>query len=216
MLARAVSEKAKRQADVKQSPLRRALLVLACALLVPLVPFLIVGELPGERWLEAGGQTAPKVAMIGAALLALDVLLPVPSSLLGALLGGRLGFIAGFAATFVGLCASSAIGFLLGRLVPARLSKATLEQDTPSAALLFLSRPIPVFAEATSLAAGATRMPLRLFATVSALGNALYAAALAANGALLLPDGLAGPGLVLPMLVPVAGWLAFRKLTNKH
>ncbi len=210
-----MSAKAKRQADVKQSPLRRGLLVLACALLVPLVPFLVVGELPGERWLEAGGPAAPRVAMMGAALLALDVLLPLPSSLIGALLGGRLGFFVGFGATFVGLCGSSAIGLLLGRLVPARLSQAALEQDAPSAALVFLSRPIPVFAEATALAAGATRMPLRLFATASVLGNALYAVALAANGALLLPDGLAGPGLVLPMLVPVAGWLAFRKL-GKH
>ncbi len=207
-----MSETVKRGGDVKQSPLGRALFVLACALLVPIVPFVLIGELPGERWLDAGGQAAPIVASVGAGLLALDVLLPIPSSVLGALLGGRLGFIAGFLATFTGLCAGSALGYALGRIVPSRIAEASGAVSVPGMALVFLSRPVPVFAEAVSLAAGATRVPIKVFASASVLGNALYAAALAGNGALLLPDGLAGPGLVLPMLLPVAGWLAFRKL----
>lgn len=206
MLAQAMSEKVKRG-----SPIARALLVLGCALLVPIVPFVLIGELPGERWLDAGGHDALAVAGLGAGLLALDVLMPIPSSVLGALLGGRLGLALGFAATFAGLCAGSALGYGLGRLLPARFGASEAASAAPSLALVFVSRPAPVFAEAVSIAAGATRAPLRGFAISSALGNAIYASALAADGALLLPQGLAGPGLVLPMLVPVLAFLAFKR-----
>jgi hypothetical protein len=71
---------------------------------------------------------------------------------------------------------------------------------------------VPVFAEAVALAAGAERMPLAPFAISAALGDAAYAAAMAANGAALLPEGLAGPGLIAPMLLPVIGYFAWRKL----
>jgi len=37
---------------------------------------------------------------------------------------------------------------------------------------------------------------------------------MAGNGAALLPEGLAGPGLVLPMIVPVAAWLIWRARTR--
>ena len=69
-------------------------------------------------------------------------------------------------------------------------------------------------AEAISLSAGVTLMPALRFAVASTAGNALYAAAMAGNGAALLPEGLAGPGLVLPMLVPVADWLIWRARTR--
>jgi uncharacterized membrane protein YdjX (TVP38/TMEM64 family) len=82
-----------------------------------------------------------------------------------------------------------------------------LESDAPASAVILLSRPVPVLAEAVSLAAGVTRVPLARFALASLTGNGLYAAAMAGNGAALLPEGLAGPGLVLPMIVPVAAWL---------
>ena len=80
----------------------RALYVLALAALVPLVPFAVVGELPGERWLVASSGDALRFGATGALLLAADVLLPIPSSVIGALLGGRLGFAGGFAFGFLG------------------------------------------------------------------------------------------------------------------
>lgn len=194
------------------SPLRRVLLVLACAVLVPIVPFALIGELPGQRWLEAQGDHALSIGAVGAALLALDVLLPIPSSILGALLGGRLGFLQGFSWSLLGLSVGSALGYALGRLWPARFADElrAVTSDAPAVATVLLSRPVPVLAEAVSLAAGVTRVPVARFLIASLTGNALYAAALAANGAALLPAGLAGPGLVLPMIVPVAAWLFWR------
>jgi membrane protein YqaA with SNARE-associated domain len=189
--------------------MRRVLWMLSLSALVPLIPFLVIGELPGERWLVATRDSAAWFGATGAGLLALDMLLPIPSSVIGALLGGRLGLPVGFACAFVGLSIGHLIGYGLGRLAPLRFAAEL--PAAPSRALVFLSRPVPVLAEAVAITAGAERMPLRAFVTSMGLGNAVYAAAMAANGAALLPQGLAGPGLILPMLVPVAGWWLARR-----
>jgi membrane protein implicated in regulation of membrane protease activity len=55
-------------------------------------------------------------------------------------------------------------------------------------------------------------MPLAAFMTSAALGDLIYAAALAADGAALLPDGSWGLGMLMPMLLPVAGYLLWRRL----
>ena len=188
---------------------KRALLVLACALLIPIVPFVVIGELPGERWLQAAGSDQLRFGLTGAGLLLADVLVPIPSSIIGALLGARLGLTAGFGWCFLGLFAGHALGYALGRLVPQRWASEL--PAAPSWIALLLSRPVPVFAEALSIAAGAERMPLAAFASSAALGDVIYAAALVANGAALLPEGMWAVGLAGPMLVPVLGYLAFRK-----
>jgi uncharacterized membrane protein YdjX (TVP38/TMEM64 family) len=209
---------------VQRAAVLRVLWVLLVAALVPLVPFAVVGELPGERWLQATGS-ALGFGAAGAGLLALDVLLPIPSSVVGALLGGRLGFTLGFACAFAGLCVGNAIGYGLGRIVPSRFAVGRAAPDAPAEraalpaaptlAVVFLSRPVPVFAEAVAITAGAARMRASLFFTGSMLGNAAYAAAMAGNGAALLPDGLTGPGLILPMALPVLAYLAWRALRRR-
>ena len=186
----------------------RALYVLALAALVPLVPFAVIGELPGERWLVATSHDALRFGATGALLLAGDVLLPIPSSVIGALLGGRLGFWSGFAFGLLGLCAGHAVGYGLGRLAPARFTSDL--PTAPSISLVLLSRPVPVLAEAVAIAAGATRMSFARYAAAAGIGNAAYAGALAANGAALLPDGLAGPGLILPLALPVIAYALYR------
>ena len=194
------------------TPTKRALVVLMCALLVPIVPFVLIGELPGERWLQSAGSDSLRFGVTGAGLLALDLLLPIPSSIVGALLGGRLGFVPGGVWCFLGLFTGHSFGYAIGRLTPARwASQPVGERRGASWIALLLSRPIPVFAEALSLAAGAQRMPLSAFLTSVAIGDAIYAGALAADGAALLPQDAWGVGLILPMLLPVIGYLAWRK-----
>lgn len=194
--------------------LRRALYVLLLAAALPLVPFLLIGELPGERWLAAAGEQSVWFGASGAALLALDVLLPIPSSILGAMLGGRLGFAVGFAWAFTGLCVGQLLGYGLGRLLPNRWASEL--PAAPSVALVFLSRPVPVLAEAVAVASGVERVPLPRFLAAGAAGNALYAAAMAGNGAALLPEGLAGPGLIGPMLLPVVAYWAWYRLRSRR
>lgn len=196
------------------TPIKRALAVLMCALLVPIVPFLLIGELPGERWLNSAGGDSVRFGITGAGMLALDLLLPIPSSIVGALMGGRLGFVFGGMWCFLGLFTGHIVGYLLGRLTPARWVSREVGKSSASWIALLLSRPIPVFAEALALAAGAERMPLSAFVSSVAIGDAIYAAALAADGAALLPDGSWGVGLIFPMLLPVVGYLAWRKLSH--
>jgi uncharacterized membrane protein YdjX (TVP38/TMEM64 family) len=182
--------------------------VIILTLAVPVLPFVTVGELPGERWLSSADDSALQFGIAGAFLLAVDVVLPVPSSVLGTLLGARLGLVQGFVWTFAGLTLGHTIGYGVGRLALRRLD-ASLPK-APTLAAVFLSRPVPVLAEAMTMTAGATRTPFAQFLLFAAAGNAPYAAALSANGAALLPKALLGPGLVLPMALPALGWLAWR------
>ena len=193
---------------------RRLLLTLACAALLPIIPFAVIGELPGERWLQASGDSALHFGLAGALLLGSDLLLPVPSSLIGAALGARLGLVAGALWTFGGLLLGHVVGYALGRLLPARWAGEA--PRAPGPLLVFLSRPVPVFAEAATLAAGVHRMGVRAFLGSCAAGDAIYALAMAADGAAFLPEGLGGPGLVIPMAVPAVGWLLYRGLSRQR
>ncbi|WP_058556857.1 hypothetical protein [Thiohalocapsa sp. ML1] len=189
-------------------PKTRGMLVILIALLIPIVPFAVIGELPGEQWLSASDGNAFLFGLTGAGLLAADVLIPIPSSIVGTMLGARLGFMSGFFWCWAGLVLGNLIGYAAGRLLLSRFGARLPE--SPTLVALFLSRPVPVFAEAVTFTAGAERMPVIQFLTVTATGNALYALALTGNGAALLPGALAGPGLVLPMLMPVLAWLTWR------
>lgn len=188
--------------------LRRLLWVTCAAALVPLVPFLLIGELPGDEWLRATGRDSATFALAGGTLLASDLLLPIPSSIIGALLGARLGFLWGFMSAWAGLCLGSLLGYGVGRLAPRRWRSS--QALAPALPIVFITRPVPVLAEAVAITAGVQGVGLVRFAAASAAGNALYAAAMAGNGAALLPDGLVGVGLLAPMGVPVAAWLAWR------
>ncbi len=188
----------------------RVAFVILLALAVPLIPFAIIGELPGERWLSARDANALEFALIGSALLAADVLLPIPSSIVGSLLGARLGFWWGFAASFAGLMIGQLGAYVAARYFAARLG-LTIATRAPALVAVFLSRPVPVFAEAIVLLAGATRVAAMPFCLACGAGNAIYAAVLAANGAALLPGDWTGPGLVVPMLLPVVAWLLWRR-----
>lgn len=190
----------------------RAALIIAAAVCVPVLPFMLIGELPGERWLSANDEHALLFALAGAGLLAVDVLLPIPSSVVGTMLGARLGFGSGFAAAFAGMMAGQSAAYLLSRVLLRRRSGEL--PAAPTLAAVFLSRPVPVLAEAVAFAAGAARLSWPQFLLACGAGNAIYAAALALNGAQLVPGAPIGAGLLLPMLLPVAGWLIWRRVRH--
>ncbi len=194
----------------------RRLIVITVTLAVPIIPFVIIGELPGERWLSAIDDNAVLFGISGSGLLTLDILLPIPSSIVGTILGARLGFWSGFLFTWGGLIVGNLVGFSIARFASTRFQSwlPSFPKSTTQA-IVFLSRPVPVLAEAVALAAGTTRMPLRRFLFLCAAGNAIYAAVLCANGATLLPDALIGPGLIIPMALPVITWLIWQALEKR-
>ncbi|MDX2020073.1 MAG: hypothetical protein SF187_07510 [Deltaproteobacteria bacterium] len=187
---------------------RKIVAVVLATLAIPIIPFLVVGELPGQQWLEGHSARGLGVGGTGAVLLAMDVLLPIPSSLVGTLMGARLGVAAGFAWVAAGLIVGHLIGFALGRLWPARFAPTVAQ--APTGLAVFLSRPVPVFAEAVAIAAGAARLPLGTYVLWCVSGDALYALVLAANGAQFLPENMVVWALLLPMALPVISWLAWR------
>ena len=160
--------------------------------------------------MSATDQGAIPFALTGAGLLAADVLLPIPSSIVGTMLGARLGFLPGFAAAFVGMTTGQVLAYAASRRLLRKRSGAL--PAAPTLAAVFLSRPVPVLAEAVAIAAGAARVSWPQFLLACSTGNLFYAGALALNGAELLPGSLLGPGLILPMLLPVAAWLLWRTM----
>ena len=137
-------------------------LLVALVLAAIIVPFMI--------WGEALDALAPQmlqrqdtrwyIAVLGVALLMVDVLLPVPSSIVSALLCVLLGPLHGSLAIMAGMMAGFACGYLLGRMLPAdtlrRWVGAALWDSVrdkaarQSTAWIVVSRPVPVLAEASS------------------------------------------------------------------
>lgn len=182
--------------------------------MVPVIPFLLIGELPGDAWLRASSEHSLVFGLTGALLLVSDIVLPIPSSILGTLLGARLGAVAGVAWTFVGLMLGNLLGYGLGRL--GRRHTQAQVPTAPAVSLVVVSRAIPVLSEAATLAAGATGMPIGAFIAGSITGNGLYAVLLAGSGAALLPAGWLGPGLFIPLALPPLLWFGWRQWEGRR
>lgn len=148
---------------------RYALVALAIAAFV-LVSFLIVEALgipilvdPSED-LGRGGIGA---AMLGVGLLLVDVLLPVPSSLVMTAQGAVFGVVLGTTLSMIGSVGAALVGFaigrkgsrLVGRFVSPQEQEASnrlLERWGPLA--LVVTRPVPILAETTAIMAGTSTL----------------------------------------------------------
>jgi uncharacterized membrane protein YdjX (TVP38/TMEM64 family) len=136
-----------------------------------------------SRWLVAG-------AIFG--LLALDVFLPVPSSIVSTAAGVLLGFWPGTLVVWIGMMAGSVLGYAVGargagaarRLVGADgLDRAGRLADRYGNLTIVLCRPVPVLAEASVVFAGLVNAPLANFVRLTAVANLGIALGYAAFGA---------------------------------
>ena len=138
-------------------------------LAVPLIPFAILGELPGDSWVEHPNPLY--VFVMGVILLGSDVFLPIPSSVLAVFLGARLGLGVGVLAIALGLNLGTAIGYGAGwywgyplvRRFVSEEQRDTIQnlENRFSYLALAMVRAVPVLAEASVLAAGAARFKFR-------------------------------------------------------
>lgn len=166
--------------------------VLLLALIV--VPFVLFGDAFtafGTRLAAGGLRGWPLAATIGA-LLALDVFLPVPSSLVSTAAGALLGFWRGMTVIWVGMMIGAFVGYAVGagagpaarRFVGAEgLERARRALDRYGLWALALCRGVPVLAEASCVFSGLARTPLVRFTIVMMLANLGIAVAYAAVGA---------------------------------
>jgi uncharacterized membrane protein YdjX (TVP38/TMEM64 family) len=168
----------------------------AIVLAVIIVPFILFGDAM-QRWVAAqpwGQQATLLSAAIGIALLASDVVLPVPSSLVGTALGAILGAPLGTLAGAIGLTAGCLIGYALGALARTGMrerlviagDRHMLESwlSRHGVAVLVLCRAVPVLAEASVIVAGLMRMPPAASLLATTLANIGISAVYAGLGSL--------------------------------
>ena len=202
--------------------IRRLVVLVLIALAVPAVPFLVAGPAIENRlqaWLEAH-QNHGAIAAGVVAILAIDVLLPVPSSLVSTLAGDRLGILLATAATWFGMSIGAIVAFALarrfGRPWAARLGnaadidRASLLGDRFGAALIVLARGVPLLAEASVLALGLAQMPWRKFLPALFLSNLGIALVYAAFGHFARQRGTTGVALAASIALPAAAALVAR------
>jgi 3-dehydroquinate synthase len=150
------------------------------------------------------------LALLLITLLALDVLLPVPSSLVALLAVAALGAIGGYLVILIGLCLGASLGYWLGagyfRLLSNWLGLRSWQPGQLAYRLSTLSlvclRGVPVLAETSVLAAGMQRYPLRQFLLVTTLANAGLALAYASIGSLLVEQNALLATILASMVLP--------------
>jgi uncharacterized membrane protein YdjX (TVP38/TMEM64 family) len=195
-------------------------------LLVPILPFLLLGPALDDwvaRWRESstsGGGTA----LLVIAVLAIDMVLPIPSSVVSTLGGVRLGWFAGTLASWCGMTVGACLGFALARRWgPALALWFTREEDLQAmraahdrfgVAVLVLARGVPVLAEASVLLAGINRLTWRRFLWPVVSANLGLAFAYSAFGDFAarhhwLPAALA-IAIALPVLLALAAHRGLR------
>jgi uncharacterized membrane protein YdjX (TVP38/TMEM64 family) len=164
-------------------PWIRWLLTGLLLLLVILVPFFLYEQEIGrstEAFLASPGSRPLAAAVLGG-LLASDIVLPVPSSLVSTASGYMLGFWAGtfvsWAGMTVGCCGGYWLGSRLGRGVTRKLAGDEEMQSVQRAErrygdwVVVVFRAVPVLAEASVLLAGIAAMPWRRFLMLTSLSN---------------------------------------------
>ncbi|MDX1946537.1 MAG: VTT domain-containing protein [Pirellulaceae bacterium] len=203
------------------------MLPMILVLAIPIVPFLLFGARV-EAWLTAWRQhppSPPVVAAVVMGLLAADVFLPIPSSVISTLAGTQLGWLAGTVACWLGMTLGAILGFAIARrfgppLVaritkPTDLARTTRLIDRFGVAILILGRGVPVLAEATVLSLGMNGFPWRRFLPPVLLANLGLALAYAVFGELAERYQILPAALAFAIALPVLMAALFRAWTHK-
>lgn len=172
------------------------LILIGALLALVLVPFVLFEDLSNAvtRWMLDATRSPVVLASGVAALLAVDVLLPVPSSIVSTGAGALLGAVWGTLASAAGMTAGCAGGYWLGRrfgragatrvVGAAELARAEGALTGFKEIALLVCRPVPVLAEASVVAAGTLRVPFLRFIAVVTIANVAVSAWYASIGSM--------------------------------
>ena len=192
-----------------------------------LVPFALFGdrlETLSPRLLS-GGTSALIIVAVGIALLALDVVLPIPSSVVSVLLCVALGPLTGGSAVFIGMVAAFILGDRIGACVPHHVLRkwvgetlwdSYVARATQHGVLwLALMRPVPVLAEMTAVLSGVLGVPLRrsLPMVVASCACVSIGYALIVGWGLQQPDW--GSAFIIIAALPTLLWLLYKVLNPR-
>jgi 3-dehydroquinate synthase len=168
-------------------------------------------------WLRRGG---PLAAVLGVALLVVDVFLPVPSSVIMVSHGAMFGVILGALLSTLGSHGAACLGFAVGRrgeawiarvASPAEKARADRLLRRHGAVAIVVTRPVPLLAETVAVLAGASSMTWRTMIAAT-LGGAVPGSVLYAIAGALAP-GVDNAFLAFALVLAIAGltwWLGAR------
>jgi uncharacterized membrane protein YdjX (TVP38/TMEM64 family) len=155
-------------------------------------------------------------------LLSVDILAPIPSSLVSTAAGFFLGVVGGTLASLLGMTISCLLGYWLatrlGRPVATRIVKeeelARLEglYQRIGDWVMIVCRPVPMLAEASVWFAGLGRMRVGRYVLLVTLANLGISAVYAAVGALSATVSSFLLAFAAAILIPLIGMLIARKL----
>lgn len=187
-----------------------------------LFPFFLFGPEMEARSAALAAAGPGAIGYGGAALLALDIVLPVPSSLLATAIGAALGPWLGTLVNAAGLTLGCAAGLLLGRsgspLARRILGGALFGRFAAASArhgivFILVCRAVPVLGEASIVAAGAGRTPFAPALAAAAAANLVIGAVYAFAGA--APLALAAAlAIGIPVAAGLGAWLWLRRLAG--
>lgn len=197
--------------------------LLCAAILVPFVLWDGTLETASRAAMNQGSATLRGLVVVG--LLAADVPLPIPSSLV--IVGAAIALppAGALLSCFAGLMLGSGLGYgmglWLGEPLLARMAKPE-HRATLSAwfahhglAVIAVCRPIPMLAELSIVMAGSARAPWQQFLLVCAAANAAIAAIYVGLGSQVSDTWTFLAAFGASCLVPALGWSLLRALGGR-
>ena len=178
----------------------------------------------GEMALAWAGENTLYTSIVVVTALTADVFLPVPNGLTNTLAGASLGWALASFIVWIGLNLGAVFGYLVGRYAARPLAEKIVGTDDLKKAEdsakdidvmgLILARPVPAFAELSTIAAGITKMPFKTFIYVMILSNIGVAVIFSGLGAAALSNGSSTLAFFGAALLPALLYFMYGRLRN--
>lgn len=173
-----------------------------------------------RAWMTGAG---PSGAAVVVGLLAVDIFIPVPSSIVMVLSGAAFGVLWGSILAFTGSIGGEWLGFELARRYGTGLSTRFIGDETErqrlnrilvthGAAAVAVTRALPVVMETMSVVAGLSTMKRSTFLIASTIGTLPIVIVYAYAGAVSRQMDSVVPAVVILIAVAAAGWVWYRAI----
>lgn len=181
-----------------------------------------------EHWMAANLHSEKSIAtytLLSFSFMALDTILPVPSSLLIILNGKILGPFFGTLLSWSSSLLSSLFGFYLGRSANPYFDKFFSSQDKAFSNNFFqkfgnlaitISKALPILSEAISFVAGTTAISFKTFLLYSALGHLVVSVIYAYLGSFSNAVNSALVTIIIIISTVILGWLVQFIMKKKY
>ena len=171
-----------------------------------------------RSWMANAGAPGA-AAVIG--LLAVDIFIPVPSSVVMVLSGAAFGVLWGSVLAFIGSIGGEWLGFELARKYGMSLSARFIGDESErrrlnrlltrhGAAAIAVTRALPVVMETMSVVAGLSAMKRGTFLIASTIGTLPIVVIYAYAGAMSREMDSVVPAVVIVIAIAAAGWIWYR------